>query len=357
MIAVMVPVHLLLVVFVGFSLAGDSDPLRHWRLAIFSSHIAMAVVLPLFWVMFYRLARCHKNSAGKVTFFLQVLVGFIYLLFGAILCVFDQLVASNITPFILACVGVALVLIVHPVLTLVNYTAVFIFFFFGVAFTQTNKEMLLSIRLNGISAAGIGVGLALILWRSNMMALRQGRMIEMQRKELEDKNRQLEILATHDPLTKLYNRMQFMKTIENEINRSRRTGKEACVILLDIDHFKLVNDSYGHPAGDAVLEKVAEIISGLLRETDVPARFGGEEFTILLPETSLAGGVVVAEKIINGIGEYTFTCNEEKFKISASIGVALLDTDGDKPFDTTYQKVDRALYEAKRKGRNRVEAG
>ncbi len=140
-----------------------------------------------------------------------------------------------------------------------------------------------------------------------------------------------------------------------EMSRVFRYGGRAVVILLDIDFFKAVNDSYGHSTGDAVLVQTADILRRNLRESDIIARWGGEEFIVLLPETELIHGIVAAEKLRTVVGNNFMVVNGNTIRVTASFGVVALDTQAGMRFDLVYQEADKALYSAKANGRNRVE--
>jgi diguanylate cyclase (GGDEF)-like protein len=179
--------------------------------------------------------------------------------------------------------------------------------------------------------------------------------IHTARKKIEEQTRRLEILAGKDPLTGLDNRLRFSERIERELARIRRTGEESCLLILDLDNFKTINDTYGHPNGDIVLCTVANAILTHLRETDFVARFGGEEFTVLLPGTAIDGAYTVADKIRLAIQECSFPEITAELRVTTSIGVAPLNTDRSSSLELAYQDADRALYSAKNKGRNRIE--
>jgi two-component system, cell cycle response regulator len=178
--------------------------------------------------------------------------------------------------------------------------------------------------------------------------------------ELLQKNRQLtellakvEALASTDPLTGLYNRRQFESTLEVEWERSQRFSHPISCLILDIDFFKAVNDTYGHKIGDLVIVEVAEIIRKNVRDIDIAARWGGEEFIALLPRTENAQCMTVARRILEDVSENDFKHVPGR-RITVSIGLSYLN----RSIDTKEKLVDtadRALYEAKRKGRNRVE--
>lgn len=175
------------------------------------------------------------------------------------------------------------------------------------------------------------------------------------RKKIEEQTRRLEDLASKDPLTGLHNRIYFSRIMEREVARIGRTGEESCLLLLDIDNFKRINDSFGHPCGDAVLSTIASVVRSQLRNTDDVARFGGEEFAILLPGTTLDGAHSVADKIRSAIQCCCFDGLPPSLCVTASIGIAALNGDQGLSLELAYQEADRALYRAKELGRNRIE--
>lgn len=171
-------------------------------------------------------------------------------------------------------------------------------------------------------------------------------------KDLELANKKLELISKTDELTGLPNRREMNETIANEMGRSARTHKPFCFIFIDIDHFKNINDTYGHACGDVILKSVAQTIRGLLRKYDVFARYGGEEFLTLLPETDLAGAAVVAERFRKQIEKMTVRYADFTIKITITLGVARFD---DRlGADRSIQMADKALYQGKEGGRNRV---
>jgi len=167
-------------------------------------------------------------------------------------------------------------------------------------------------------------------------------------------NRRLELLAREDGLTGLANRRQFDLSLENEFARARRNGSSMALVMMDVDHFKLYNDRYGHLAGDDCLKRVAGIIRSVIsRETDVAARYGGEEFAAILPETDLAGAVAVADLIRAKVMQMNVEHALSSWgMITLSIGVAAWVPDADASPSMLVSCADKALYEAKGAGRN-----
>lgn len=167
-------------------------------------------------------------------------------------------------------------------------------------------------------------------------------------------NAHLYELAILDGGTKLFVVRYFKQRMVEELRRATRYTQSVALIMLDLDHFKAVNDKYGHPVGDKVLAKVGEVIRKCSREyVDLPCRYGGEEFAILLPETDLFGAYHVAERIREGIQSLSFS--EGKFSVTTSGGVACFPADAINP-EALIEKADQALYEAKRSGRNIIMA-
>lgn len=162
------------------------------------------------------------------------------------------------------------------------------------------------------------------------------------------------LLATSDPLTGLWNRRNFAEMVNGELGRVRRHGSQACLLLLDLDHFKRINDTYGHAAGDEVLRHFSGLVSLHLREADVFVRLGGEEFGVLLPcIEGDAGALRAATRLRELIASSPAIVDGKPLRFSVSIGVAMLDPE-DEGFDEIFTRADEALYEAKRTGRNRA---
>lgn len=175
-------------------------------------------------------------------------------------------------------------------------------------------------------------------------------------RRIESQRRELHGLASNDGLTGLLNRRAFQDELEAEFERSTRYGHRAAVLLLDVDHFKAVNDTLGHPAGDAVLQAVAEQINACVRGVDRVGRWGGEEFAVLLPETEEEAARRVAERIVDLVARRTVVVGGERVNVTISVGVAVHDPlhGGIATADQLVDLADRALYEAKETGRNRA---
>jgi len=206
-------------------------------------------------------------------------------------------------------------------------------------------------------AGGLIAVFLIVRLRTNVIRQRQ---VELEREvaarteELMQANDKLAELAIRDPLTGVFNRRQFMAVAESEIKRARRTGLPFTLLLIDADHFKQINDSFGHQAGDEVLRTIASDLSQKLRKTDVIARYGGEELVVLLVDTDLKNGLLLAERLRAHVASRHIHYSEHV--INATISIGATEATGVSSIDELINRADKALYAAKDAGRNRVMA-
>lgn len=173
-------------------------------------------------------------------------------------------------------------------------------------------------------------------------------------RQLQGANAQLEQLSRTDRLTGLYNRGYWEECLNQEFARHRRNHNTSSLVIFDIDHFKRVNDNYGHPAGDAVIRRVAELTRQHMRSTDIAGRYGGEEFVVLLPDTDLKGAVTFAERLRIAIQDTSVVHAEHTLTFTISLGIALLSGNTCESHSQLIEHADQALYQSKEGGRNRV---
>ena len=172
--------------------------------------------------------------------------------------------------------------------------------------------------------------------------------------ELEQSRQEIHILANTDDLTQIFNRRHFFELAERELERSRRNGDSLAIVLFDIDDFKNVNDSHGHLTGDFVLQDICQVCKTIVRPYDVFARFGGEEFIFLLPNTNATRAQAVADRLRSLISKRTVIYKETTVQITISVGLAVFNPQKD-TLDDLISRADSALYVAKRMGKNRLE--
>ncbi|MCK9419360.1 MAG: diguanylate cyclase [Nitrospirae bacterium] len=178
--------------------------------------------------------------------------------------------------------------------------------------------------------------------------------LKQKNQQLEDMLTRVETLAVSDSLTGLFNRRRFEFVLSNEFKRASRYKSELSCLMIDIDHFKKVNDALGHQAGDALLREIAQIIQRCIRDVDTLARWGGEEFVVLGPNTSTENAKLAAARILNAVSQHAFT-DCEGIKVTVSIGIAGLPNPAIDTQEKLINAADLAMYEAKKNGRNRLE--
>ena len=174
-------------------------------------------------------------------------------------------------------------------------------------------------------------------------------------KLLEDQKEMIRVAST-DFLTGLNNRAAFDRDLRTFLTREARTNGLAALLMLDVDHFKKINDTYGHPAGDVVLRGVGKVLSGAVRSTDVAARYGGEEFAVITSHENASGASILAERIRNAIAREVFVYNDQIISVTVSVGVAIWKSSRTVISEKAFvEAADKALYSAKREGRNQVQ--
>jgi diguanylate cyclase (GGDEF)-like protein len=177
--------------------------------------------------------------------------------------------------------------------------------------------------------------------------------LKKQLEEITKLEKQVREQAIRDALTGLYNRHHLSDVLESEFSRAERKRYAIAFMLIDLDHFKQVNDNYGHHAGDLALKAATQVISKHIRRSDIAFRYGGEEFLVILPDITLENACQRAGQLCNDINALEIPFEQEIIRINASIGVAIYPQHG-KDSDEILMRVDKALYEAKKTGRNKV---
>jgi len=329
----------------------SSGTSRDWLFGLLWAHLAMGLLMLAFMGLTHHLRHDARRLAGQWLPLAWLVTELVY---ATVLACIDQWVTPNITPFVLGCMLAGLLLHLRPRESALLFALAAVGFMAGLGLTQAQPESLLSNRVNGVCACLLGLTLSVLLWRKFAVITLQQRALEKANQALQTKQRELERLTRVDGLTALLNRATFVELTRNELARARRQGTPTTLLLLDLDHFKQVNDTWGHPAGDEVLRHVAALCSGTVRSTDLVGRLGGEEFIILLPATRPEAGRVLAEKLRLRIQNTPAQVQGRPLGICVSIGLASTAPDADSSFDTLYAAADQALYQAKQWGRNRV---
>ncbi|MFS2123890.1 GGDEF domain-containing protein [Pseudomonas sp. Pseusp97] len=350
-----VPFDLIHILVFRLNLQGSSPEYDGWRLDIIRVHAVVAVLFTLLGLLAWLASPPRRSAPLWYMQLLTILGSALVLGFGIAITGADQQVTSSITPFLMAAVATALIILLRPSLAVALYILALATFELTMALTQDSPQLRLSNQMGGLTICGIGLVLSFILWHGHVRNLRQREFLRQQRLELEEKNRQLEYLAGHDPLTGLFNRRQFDQMVGMELSRAARQPAPISLLMVDLDHFKFINDRYGHPLGDEVIRHTASLLRNYTRTGDSVARLGGEEFLLLLPETSQPQARVIAEKVRRLLEETPLPMKDGLLYLTASFGIACLEAGVPGTYEGLYAAADKALYKAKASGRNRVE--
>lgn len=324
---------------------------HNWALGLLFTHLVMGLTMLGAALLARHWHRAHQSRWGQE---LAVGLAAMSMIFAIAVACVDQLVTPNITPFLITCAVAGVALYIRPRVSAALYLVAYGVFYFAIGLTQHEPAQLLSNRLNGITACLMGAMLSVLLWRKFATITLQQGLLERANTELQSKQRELERATRHDGLTGLFNRNTFVELTRRELDRAQRQGSPTTILLLDLDHFKHVNDTWGHPAGDAVLRHVAALATSAVRSTDLVGRLGGEEFIVLLPNTSLQAARNLAEKLRQRIQSSPVPWEQLAIPITTSLGLAGTTAQEKRDFDSLYSDADKALYLAKQQGRNRV---
>ncbi len=332
---------------------GLSGVAYKWTLSLCVLHTFMGVAMVVSALVAHQLRGAVHSFWAK---WLPTLVAGLGMLFAAAIVSADQWVTPNITPYLMGCVLISVALYIRPGPSVWLYMLAYGGFFYVMGLAQENPAQLLSNRLNGLTASIIGWALSVVLWRKFTIITLQQDLLTRANTELQGKQRDLERLTRLDGLTGLFNRNTFVDLTAQEFDRAQRQGNDTAILLLDLDHFKHINDTWGHPAGDAVLRNVATAMRAAVRSTDLVGRLGGEEFVVLLPGTTLVAARMLAEKLRARLQNSPTPWENGAITCTASIGMAGTTAKEKRNFDSLYNDADKALYMAKTRGRNRVES-
>ncbi|MBA1145703.1 GGDEF domain-containing protein [Ectothiorhodospiraceae bacterium WFHF3C12] len=262
---------------------------------------------------------------------------------------------ARMTFLLMALVGMLFATLAYGIRRLLGIASVIVFSYLLLlaALLQWAPERI-DLRVEVVIVFAYAVVLLLIAFIGNQVAALR-RVVKARNRELESAVAELRELATLDPLTRLPNRRSIMDHLLQEESRAERRTPEQnslCLCLVDVDHFKRINDTYGHQVGDRALQQVADALVNVLRKGDFVGRYGGEEFLLILPESTREGARIAADRVRRHIEQSGMSALESAEHLTVSIGVAV-HSPGDS-VEKTLGRADAALYEAKGKGRNQV---
>lgn len=328
------------------------DPVRaQWARQIAWSHGGMATLMVAagLWSRRALRAGAHRGLRHVPTLVCAAVLGW-----AVLLTVFDQAIGTHINAFINAAMGVAIVFLLRPRVVLLLLVLGWLALAWALGTTTQDPAVLATHRMNAASASGLALLVSALLWRRYAQTELLQRALSATNAQLQQQSAELENLATRDPLTGVLNRREWVRQAELELARAQRQGSALSLLMVDLDHFKAINDAHGHPVGDAVLCDVARTMAEAIRQTDRLARFGGEEFVLLLPDTPAASAWLLSERLHQRLADAAWPV--PGLEVSASLGLATWEPGQPAALQTLLQQADAALYEAKRQGRHRTVA-
>ncbi|MDD5002211.1 GGDEF domain-containing protein [Rhodoferax sp.] len=313
--------------------------------------LMLGLLVVLVWLLWCQRSACMSVWRQGLPVFLAV----VFVSFGITLSIASQWVLPSATMYVISCVFVGTLLLIRPSIMLVIFGVSYAVFFWLLGQTAQTGTVLILLRFHGGMAAALGLTLSLVLWRRHTVTELLRRQVQAQNTTLALQKTQLEALSQRDSLTGLLNRRAFTDQAHTVLSRTLRDGLPLAAVMFDLDHFKQVNDEHGHPAGDAVIQFMAQVIASSVRDSDLAARVGGEEFMLLLPATGAQAAQGVAEKIRRQVAQAAVAAGTAKpLNITVSAGVAAWEPGQMSGFEDLYAAADRALYAAKHAGRNQV---
>jgi diguanylate cyclase (GGDEF)-like protein len=232
-------------------------------------------------------------------------------------------------------------------LNLAIYSIPFLTYLYGLIKFQHNSELLISNSINGLIFFLAVIIISTTIYNHHYEEIAKSIL-------LEEANSKLTYLSNHDPLTELLNRRSFGIQVAEKMKEIPKAKESAALLLIDIDHYKQINDQFGHPIGDIVLKEISLILRNHIKTTDLATRWGGEEFLIFLSQTSINEAYSLADNIRLSIQNKEISVDKFNIQVTVSLGVSILKNNFPNSFDTSYKAADTALYKAKNQGRNQV---
>ena len=327
------------------------DPIRDaWARQIVLAHGGMAVVA----VTMAVLARRVRDAAEPTRWHrgLPLVAAVLVIAWAIAVTVIDQAVTASVNPYVNAVIAMAIVYLFRPISALIVLTLAWAGLAGVLGWTVSDPAQLATSRMNAATATALAMLISVLSWRHFVRTELLQRALAESNRQLQAQRTELERLANKDALTGLLNRREFERQAALELARTRRLGSPLALIMLDLDHFKAVNDTHGHAVGDQVLTEAATRMSRTIRQTDRLARWGGEEFVLLSPDTGCESAHFLCEKLRRAVGDAPIPGMGSS--VTVSMGAAVARGDGLPDWQELLKVADEALYQAKHEGRNRV---
>jgi len=317
------------------------------------THVFLVVLLFTVKLLQHKLSFQFRASFLSLIFFISGVIGM--LTFGVAASYITAFGISILMAIIFLGVKAGLIVGIASLVVQLGFGALLLFCdnWFELDFNAYIASPITWIHQTTVFIAIVMVTILCVGWLYKMLEISLD-LLKKRNIELQNAKAELELLASTDPLTKLPNRRQLFDRLQSELARYKRNGSTFCIMMVDLDYFKRINDGFGHAAGDAVLKAFGEMALSSIRGGELIARFGGEEFVVLLPETELPIALKAAERLRHSLESMEIPINNHTLKVTASIGVTAV-ADNDQSIEDVVKRADSAVYIAKENGRNRVE--
>lgn len=355
--ALMVPLHAGLAYLMQQYVAPPDHPeMVEWASTVKWAHVAIGGFVIFNGLLSHAYVRRGRHATGGAIA-LQIGIAAGYFYFGAVISIADLVANAGAGPssFMMICIMFGVLGLMRPGISVPLYAGTCAVFAAMLSRAPIDPVQATSVGIIAYVGPALALLASVIVWNQFVRAVVLRRQLSRSNTALVAQQHELAFLADHDTLTGLYNRREFMRLANMELARVTRAPCDTQLIMVDLDFFKKINDQYGHPVGDAVLKQVAALLRGGIRTTDTVARLGGEEFIVLLPDTSREGALGVAEKLRQLLRAAPLVIEDLRVPVTASFGVSGLLREQRGKVDSIYAAADRALYVAKQLGRDRVE--
>jgi diguanylate cyclase len=342
--------------FITYSPPLHRPEMQAWSNALMVIQAGSAVMILMFAFIAHGLLQ-RSARASYTAIAVQIFMSASYVVLGLLLTSVDLRAGAGAgtASFMLISVLIGVVSLMRPGIMVPLFAGSYIVFLSMMSSSGVNSADVPGIMILGLSAPLLAILASSMIWHQYAKNVILRRQLSRTNGILMERHKEMEYQAEHDALTGLFNRREFMRIAEMELEKASKMASHTCVIMLDVDYFKKINDNYGHPTGDEVLQKLSGILKTNVRTNDIVARMGGEEFIILLANTPPQGAVALAEKLRKALYSSPLMIDDLAIPLTASFGVSGYAEKQQGSIEALYAAADKALYIAKHGGRNRVE--
>ena len=342
--------EILMIVFYDIRLISISETISSSMYQYLFLHFIILFIIAIGFIIIQRVFKSKKvlKNKAKIIDSILFIVPILIMVCLALIYSLDQMTTGSISVYSINTIIVGALILQKPPKNIISFSIPYIVFVIGMVLLQTDKQLMISNLINGTIFYICVLVITTFFYYNFYNSILRGILLKKANKKLEE-------LSNIDSLTTLYNRRYLDMILKRELDHMKRYNETCTVLMIDIDNFKKINDTYGHPIGDIVLKEFSQILKNVLRDCDLPLRWGGEEFLLIVFKIDLQNSLLLAERILENIRNNIFEINEEiSIKLTASIGISQLSGYSKEHFKIAYSNADKALYKAKNDGKDNV---